>query len=65
MLKEMQRQYLISHKEETFLCCKSDYILNALSTLNLTCERGGGSLERFGMVNRQAVMSICCHLVAL
>lgn len=44
MLKEMLRYYLIGHEEESFLCCKSNYILDALSALNLTCAREGGSL---------------------
>lgn len=38
MFKDIQRDYLISHEEETLLCSESNYILNALSALNLTCK---------------------------
>lgn len=43
--KEKLRLYLIGHEEETLLRCKSDDIFDALSALNLTYGRDGGSLQ--------------------
>lgn len=60
----MQREYLISHEEKTFFCCKSNYILNALSALHLTCGTAQ-SLWRNSLKWWYAVMLFCCHLVGL